>query len=185
MESIALHLLDIVENSIDAKASRIEIEISRDEKQTLYITITDNGKGMTSEELEKACNPFYTSRTTRKVGIGLSLLKQHVEETEGFLKIESEKNVGTKISFAFNLWHIDCVPLGDLDDVLSTLIAVNPSICFFITIKFDNKVFSIDSKSIYEIFKDIPVSQNDIKNMTQQLIKENIEGLDIKKLKIQ
>ena len=102
MKDLSLHILDIVQNSIRAKAQLIEIEITELPKENqLIITIADDGTGMNSEQLKQAIDPFYTSRTTRKVGLGLSLFKQNAEQTGGSFNIESESEKGTKVTAIF------------------------------------------------------------------------------------
>lgn len=178
MENIALFLLDIVQNSIEAQASSISIDIEKVEvNQQLRITIADNGQGISNKNIDKILNPFYTSRTTRKVGMGLPLLKQHVEQTGGYLHIISEVGRGTTVTFAFNLWHIDCPPPGNFADVLSTLIAANPQINFYACIRSEPRTFSFESKRFFEIFDGIPISQGELRQYLLSFLSENMEWL--------
>jgi len=112
MDDLSLYLQDIIQNSITARSSKIECTIKEDQNMT--ITIIDNGYGMTEEELEKAITPFYTTRTTRKVGLGLPMIKMLAEQTDGNLKIQSKKNEGTKLEIQLNHHHIDMPPVGNL-----------------------------------------------------------------------
>ncbi|MEJ5165699.1 MAG: ATP-binding protein [Thermoanaerobaculia bacterium] len=129
MEDLSLHILDIVENSIRAKAKNILIlfKFQRD-GDGLFIEIIDDGEGMDEELSEKIKNPFYTTKEGKKFGLGIPFLKQSAEETGGFLKIESKKGKGTKISAFFHRDHIDMKPLGDLDKTLDVLKLTNPQI---------------------------------------------------------
>jgi len=112
MQDLSLHILDIIENSINAGAKRVEIMINEDlEKDILSIEIKDNGEGIDRETLEKVLDPFYTTRTTRRVGLGLSLLSQSAKEAEGDISIKSEKGVGTAVHAYFKHSHIDRRPL--------------------------------------------------------------------------
>ena len=123
MKDLSLHILDIVQNSIRAKANLIGIEIAEiPDQNQLIITITDDGTGMSAELLQRAIDPFYTSRTTRKVGLGLSLFKQNAEMTGGSFNIESEPSKGTIVTAIFGLNHIDRPVMGDLVDTLLLLI---------------------------------------------------------------
>jgi|YNPNPStandDraft_1061719.scaffolds.fasta_scaffold00355_6 hypothetical protein len=178
MENIALHLLDIIQNSIEAQSSHIAVEIEKDSiTRQLRITVTDNGKGMSEQTINNALDPFYTSRTTRKVGMGLPLLKQQAEQTGGFLLITSELNKGTTVSFCFHLAHIDCPPIGDLADIMSTLFVVNPEINFSLCVRNGVFSFSCESKQILGIFKDLPLSQKELRQYIFQFLSENMNWL--------
>lgn len=127
MKELSLNILDIVQNSIRAGAGRIEIEISESEKDNLYtISITDNGSGIPEDILKNVTDPFVTTRTERKIGLGLPLLKYHAEMAGGYLKIISEQGKGTKVEADFKRNHIDRQPLGDIIGVLKILMAANP-----------------------------------------------------------
>lgn len=131
MQELSLHILDIAQNSINAQASIIEISIS--EKWNLdriIITIKDNGVGMEPSRLTKAAEPFYTTRDTRRVGLGLALFKSAAENCGGSFNIESILEQGTKVEAEFQISHIDRPPLGKMGDTLVTLIFCNPSIDF-------------------------------------------------------
>ncbi|HOK52610.1 MAG: ATP-binding protein [Bacteroidales bacterium] len=178
MENIALHILDIVQNAIEAGATRISIEIEKnDTNRHLRVMITDNGRGMSEEMITRALDPFYTSRTTRKVGIGLPLLKQQVEQTGGFLHIISQPHKGTTVSFGFNLEHIDCPPLGNIADVCSTLFIVNPQIDFYLHVSNGKCTFTCESKKILEIFDRLPLSQGELRQYIYSFLKENMDWL--------
>ncbi|MCA1746858.1 MAG: ATP-binding protein, partial [Bacteroidales bacterium] len=108
MKEIALHILDIAENSLNAGANKVEIriELNRADKR-LRIEISDNGKGMSREMLSRTADPFFTSRTTRKVGLGIPLLRQHAEMTGGSVELRSAENKGTTVQAAFDTSHPD------------------------------------------------------------------------------
>jgi len=149
MEDLSLHILDIVENSIEAKATCIFIGINQDiEKDLLIIEIKDNGKGMDRETLKMAADPFYSTRTTRNVGLGLSLLKQATRECGGTFKIRSETDRGTSIRATFQNSHVDRKPLGDLNTTLRTLIATHPEIRFSVDFKNAESNFYFDTEEI-------------------------------------
>src|SRR5665648_201440 len=142
------HILDIVQNSIRAKAKLIEIEIDeRSAENKLIITISDNGSGMSEDQLERAIDPFYTSRTTRKVGLGLSLFKQNAETTAGSFKLESELGKGTKVTAVFGLKHLDRPVMGDLVGTLILLICSSGGIDYV----FKHKPLPESLNLIYEI----------------------------------
>ena len=129
MQDISLHILDIAENSIAAAASRIEITIIEDwERDLLYVEIRDNGTGMDEETLQRALNPFYTSKPGKRVGLGIPLLAQAAREGGGSFDIESELDGGTKLIATFVLSHPDRKPLGDVDGTVQMLQLTHPEI---------------------------------------------------------
>lgn len=131
MKELSLHILDIVQNSIRANASEIIINISESIKRNeIFIEIKDNGSGIPKEMLATITDPFTTSRKTRKVGLGLSLLRHHAELAGGFLKISSKPGKGTKIKAVFVKNHINLQPMGDIAGVVKLLLAANPGIEF-------------------------------------------------------
>ena len=123
MEDLSLHILDIAENSIVAGAHNISIVVTEDAAHDLLtIEITDDGKGMSSEVLRNAADPFYTTRTTREIGFGLALLKEAAEMAGGGMEIQSTLNLGTKVRATFQLSHIDRKPLGDMVETITALL---------------------------------------------------------------
>lgn len=149
MEDLSLHILDIVENSIEAEASMIRIRIIEDMKRDLLtIEIKDNGWGMDKEAIKRASDPFYTTRTTRRVGLGLSLLAQATRESNGNIEIKSKVGQGTTIKATFQYSHIDRKPLGDIKETLSTLIAGNPGVDFVYEHQRDNVKFKLNTREM-------------------------------------
>ncbi len=132
MEDLSLHILDIVENSIRAKASRIEIK--------------DNGQGIDEETMKKVLDPFFTTKTTRKVGLGLPLLSQAARESGGNIEIASKVGRGTRIKASFGYSHIDRKPLGNIGATLTALIAGNPEVDFIYGYKKDELEYLLDTK---------------------------------------
>lgn len=149
MEDLSLHVLDIVENSIRAKASTIEIRVVEDTpKDLLTIEIIDNGQGMDEETLKKILDPFFTTRTTRRVGLGLPLLSQAARESGGDIEMESKIGRGTRVKATFGYSHIDRKPLGNIEMTLTTLIVGNPEVDFVYEHKTDESVYRLDTKEI-------------------------------------
>jgi len=149
VEDLSLHILDIVENSIKAKASRIEIKVVEDiGKDLLTIEIKDNGQGIDEETIKKVFDPFFTTRTTRRVGLGLPLLSQAARESGGDIEIESEVGRGTRVKATFGYSHIDRKPLGNMEATLTTLIAGNPEVDFIYEHKKDELEYRLDTKEI-------------------------------------
>jgi len=149
MQDLSLHILDIAENATQAGATLIEIDISEDtDKDLLEISIRDNGKGMDAEMLKHATDPFVTTRTTRRVGMGLPLLQQAARETGGDLRITSESGKGTRVVATFQESHIDRRPLGDMGATLTTLIMGNPDRDFVYTSSLREEAVEVDTRSI-------------------------------------
>lgn len=131
MKTLSLNILDIVQNSIRAMADKITVEIDESESRDQYIiTLTDNGTGIPEDILEDVTDPFVTTRTKRRLGLGLPLLKYHAEISGGRLEIESKKGKGTTVRASFINSHIDRQPLGDISGVMVMMIASNPGINF-------------------------------------------------------
>ena len=126
MKELSLHLLDVAKNSVAAGASRVEIGLTEDEAGWLTISITDDGRGMDPEFLARVTDPFTTTRTTRKVGLGLPLYRLAAEQTGGSLDIQSEVGKGTAVTARFLRRHLDCPPLGDLAGTIALLIQGSP-----------------------------------------------------------
>lgn len=159
MEDLSLHILDIVENSITAGATKIRIRIIEDIKQNLLlIEISDNGRGMDEEMFKNAYDPFFTTRTTRRVGLGIPLLAQAARESMGDINIKTKKGKGTTITANFQYNHIDRKPLGDIEKTLTVLIAANPEIDFLFQHKRNNYTCCIDTTEIKKNLKGVPIN---------------------------
>lgn len=149
MEDLSLHILDIVENGTKAGATLIQISITEDRSNDiLSIHIRDNGRGMGREMLEKVRDPFVTTRTTRRVGMGLSLLEQAAQEAGGDISIESEPGRGTSVCATFKASHIDRKPLGNMESTMLTLILGNPDIDFVYYSNLGGEEISLDTREI-------------------------------------
>lgn len=149
MEDLSLHILDVVENSIEANASKIEIKIfEKEKKDLLVVEIKDNGRGMNKETINKVLDPFYTTRTTRRVGMGLSLLAQSSKESNGNFEINSEIGIGTNVKATFQYSHIDRKPIGDMKNTLITLMISHPEINFVYEHQDEKESFTLDSNKL-------------------------------------
>lgn len=155
MPEIALNILDVAENSVRANASFVEIAVEvQPGNDTLLVTIKDDGRGMTKEEAARAGDPFFTTRTTRKVGLGIPFFRQAAESTGGSFQIDSEKGRGTTVKAVFVLSHIDRMPLGDISSVIHTLIVFHEKIRFCYTYRYGDREFVLDTREIREILGD-------------------------------
>ncbi|MCP4627685.1 MAG: ATP-binding protein [bacterium] len=152
MRELSLHILDIAENGITAGADCIQILVNeaRRNEDLLTIVIEDNGSGMSAEKLQKPTDPFITTRTTRRVGLGLSLLAAAADRCEGSLEIETEPGRGTRVQATFRYNHIDRAPVGDMASTITTLIMGNPRVDFVYTHIIDTKDFVLDTRDLKE-----------------------------------
>ncbi len=167
--------MDIVQNSVSAGAGEIGIWLTEDTKaNTLLLTVTDNGCGMTEEVLSRVTDPYYTTRTTRKVGLGIPLFKQNAEQTGGWLHIESEPGKGTSLKAMFVHDHLDRPALGDMAGVISLLISANEKIRFRYIHKKDGGLFELDTREINEILDGVPVSEPGVARFLREMIRENL-----------
>ena len=128
MKELSLNILDVAKNSVTAGASRVDVTLTEDRQGWLTISIADNGKGMSPEFLAQVTDPFTTTRTTRKVGLGLPLYRMAAEQTGGTLDIQSALGVGTTVTARFDRTHLDCPPLGDLSGTVALLIQGSPEL---------------------------------------------------------
>jgi hypothetical protein len=178
MKDLSLHILDIVQNSISAKATFIEINIEEShDANTYFVRIKDNGKGMSQEMLEKVTDPYVTSRTTRKVGLGLPLLKMNAERTGGHLRISSEEGKGTEVEALFIYNHIDRLPLGDMAGTIVILASANPTIEFVYTHTVDNEQYIFDTREIKEALDDVAINDIHIFKYLKEMINENLQEI--------
>jgi hypothetical protein len=131
LDEISLHILDVAENSLMAGADLVEIDLEKDAlTDRLRLRIRDNGRGIAPEDLARVTDPFFTTRTTRRVGLGLALLLQTAEQTGGSFAIDSQAGQGTDLAVEFGLSHIDRPPLGDMAGTLINLIIGRPEVDF-------------------------------------------------------
>ncbi len=175
MQDLSLHILDVVENSITAGARNIEIIVSEDAgKDLLTIEISDDGKGMDEEFVQKVLDPFITTRTERRVGLGLSLFAESARMSNGHLRIRSNKLGGTKITALFQHSHIDRRPMGDLGSTLMTLIAGNPQIDFVYRHTRDGRRFELDSKELKERLPNKSLASTEGLKLLRKELKTNL-----------
>ena len=176
MQEISLHILDIAQNSIRANATLIEITVEENPKSDLFAFIVkDNGCGMDAEMVKMVSDPFVTTRTTRKVGLGISLLKSAAQQTGGDIKLESELGVGTVIRADFSYGHIDRQPLGDIAAVMVSLISMNPDIDFLYTHKFCEDEFVFDTRELRKVLgEEVKLSEISVATWIQEFINENL-----------
>lgn len=178
MKELSLHILDIVQNSIDAGANTVSITITENTfEDILNISVKDNGRGMDKITAERAKDPFYTSRTTRKVGLGIPLLAAAAERCGGSLKIDSQPGRGTEISADFKHSHIDRAPIGNMWDTISGLIACNEGVDFIYTHIFNGSTFKLDTRDMKKILKEVPITSPEVVEWIRDYIKSGIKSI--------
>lgn len=174
MQELSLNILDVVQNSIKAKASLIKIVIKKDTKEkSMIICIEDNGCGMTKDQVKHVIDPFYTTRTTRKVGLGVPFFKMSAEMTGGSFLINSEIGKGTMIKAKYNYENIDMMPLGDIASTILSLVSVNPNVDFSYLYSIDNKSFTMDTREVKVILEGMPINSNEVLTFIKNYINEN------------
>jgi anti-sigma regulatory factor (Ser/Thr protein kinase) len=180
MEDLSLHILDVAENSVNAGAKNIGILVREDEpNDTLTLEITDDGRGMEAGAAEKATDPFYTTRTTRRVGMGLSLLKEAAISTNGKLEVTSAPGKGTKVSATFQLSHIDRKPIGNMADTIVALVSGNPELRLVYIHERDGRLFRFDTREIMLKLESLNLDQQRVLTFIKQYVTENVHNLDI------
>ncbi len=179
MTEISLNVLDIANNSIRAGAGLIEITVQiRRDLDALTIIISDNGSGMSQEQLTQVEDPFFTTRTTRRIGLGVPFFKMAALSTGGSFKIDSTLGVGTIITAVFGLSHIDRMPLGDMNSTIHTLITLNTHIDFLYTYEFDGNRFTLDTREFRQILGGIPLNSPEVTNYIKEYLNENQNETD-------
>ncbi len=173
-----MHVLDIAQNSISAGASCVDITIEEiPDRHSLYVIISDNGKGMDSSEAERSLDPFYTTRATRRVGLGLPLFKAQAEASGGRLKIDTVLGSGTTVMACFDTSSIDCLPLGRMEDTMVTLILCNPEVDFKYTHIYCDKCFEFSTQDIKGKLGCLPITDLSVIGWIRIYISENIDKL--------
>lgn len=178
MKEIALHLLDIVQNSVRAEASAVEIGFVLGADGVLSMSVKDDGCGMSPEFVERVRNPFVTTRTTRKVGLGIPLLTQNAMLTGGNVEIESTEGVGTTITATFNTASIDCLPLGDLAGTMASIIMGSPDKPEFTLICRSPKgEMSFSTADIRAALEGVSLAEPEVVQWIQESLQEEIESV--------
>ena len=178
MRDISLHLSDIVQNSITAGASLVEIGVSADENRLITLTIRDDGCGMDAELLQRVMSPFGTTRTTRKVGLGIPLMAQNARLTGGDIAIESQVGVGTAFTATLHGDSIDCLPLGDLAGTVVSLVTANPEGPDFVLECASPKgEMQFDTREVRQALGDVPLNEPEVASWMLEAIREELEPI--------
>jgi len=179
MKDLASHILDILQNSIAAQASEISLEIVEAPAQNSYsVKFVDNGKGMDEQMLEQVLDPFFTTRTTRKVGLGLPLLKQNAERTGGNMKIVSSVGKGAEVDVEFVYDHIDRLPTGDIAGSLALTVSSFEAIEFKYKHSTETGEFLFDTAEIKEALEGVPLATPQVIEFMKSLIRDNLKEIN-------
>lgn len=174
MPEISLNVLDVAENSVRAGASLIEIFLTINQNSdTITIIIRDNGCGMTPEQLQSVEDPFFTTRKTRGIGLGIPFFKMAAEASDGSFHIDSIQGTGTTVEAVFTISHIDRMPIGDMNCTIHSLITLNHTIDFVYTYSFNGSSFTLDTRQFREVLGDIKFNEPEISDYIRQYLEEN------------
>ncbi len=178
MKELSLHILDIMQNSIVAGATLVELDLTEDrEEDVLSFSITDNGCGMSEEMVEAVVNPFTTSRTTRKVGLGIPLLKAAAEQTGGGITLSSKIGEGTVITASFGYGHIDRQPLGNMAETMLGLITSYETVDFVYRHRVDTEEYALDTREMRQMLGGVPFTEPQVMLWLSEFLKENETAL--------
>lgn len=178
MKELSLHIMDLAENGIAAKASKIVVVVNEAVTANyISITISDNGTGVSPGMLAKMLDPFVTSRTTRRVGMGLSLFKAASERCGGIFKVDSEEGKGTEVSASFEYNHIDRMPLGDMATSIIVLLAGYPEIDIDYTHMYDDMKFEFETSEIKKELGGVPINEPAVLQHLKSAIKEELNEI--------
>lgn len=173
MRELSLNVMDVAQNSVRAEADLVKITvIESDRDDLLSITIEDNGCGMTEEQVAQVIDPFFTTRTTRKVGLGVPLFKMSAEQTGGSFSIDSKVGEGTKTAASYVKSHVDMTPLGDINSTIGILIRCNPDIDFVFVHKTDKGSFTLDTRELREVLGDVSLDTPDVIEWINEFLEE-------------
>ena len=182
MRELALHILDVVENALEANACHVELVVVEDHTQDrLTITVRDDGRGMDAETVLKVRDPFYTTRTTRHVGLGIPLLDAAAARCAGGLDIQSTPGIGTTITATFQHSHIDRAPLGDMPGTLMGILlrdqAFDLSYIHRITTGSCQRTFELDTREIKQQLGDVPLAYPAVRRWLGEYVAQGEKGL--------
>ncbi|MFT3951886.1 MAG: ATP-binding protein [Oscillospiraceae bacterium] len=179
MTEISLNILDVAQNSVKAQAKLIEISVEADfSADRLTVKITDDGCGMDAQTVANVIDPFFTTRTTRKVGLGVPFFKLAAEAAGGRFSITSEPGKGTDVTAEFQLSHIDRMPLGNMPDTIHMLITLNTHIDFVYRYIIDGEGFTLDTREMREILGDAPLDEPEVSEYIRDFLRENTAQTD-------
>lgn len=178
MRELSLNVMDVAQNSVRAEADLVRITVEESDKEDrLTIVIADDGCGMTEDQVRQVIDPFFTTRTTRKVGLGVPLFKLSAEQTGGSFDIQSKVGEGTTTTASYVKSHVDMTPLGDINSTVKILIQCNPQIDFIFTHGTDLGSFTLDTRELREVLGDVSLDTPDVLEWIGQYLEENTQNI--------
>lgn len=178
MLELSLHILDLLRNSVEAGASQIWLRIDENvQADQMTVEVEDDGRGMSRDQMERALDPFYTTRTTRRVGLGLPLLAAAARQCEGDLKIDGVEGKGTRVTASFQLSHWDRAPLGDIIGTLLAIICTGSTVNLNYHHQVDDKIFDFSTAEIRAELEDIPLHHPKVRGWIENLLTEGEASL--------
>jgi len=178
MRDLSLHLLDLAQNSIKAGASLVTIRMTVDDNGWLTFSLVDDGCGMSPELLSRVTSPFATTRTTRKVGLGIPMMMENAQRAGGDLAIESEVGKGTTLTVTYDTRNIDSLPMGDLAGTILSLILTNPDKPEFL---FEGKSpvgeGSFDTREVRAVLAGVPLNEPAVTAWMKDALEETINPI--------
>ncbi|WP_371371563.1 ATP-binding protein [Sporomusa aerivorans] len=178
MREISLHILDLVQNSIEAGATQVELTIVEDlVKDSMVIRLSDNGRGMNEKLRQLVIDPFITTRTTRRIGLGLPLMDMSTKRCGGYLRIDSTPGKGTVVEAMYQHSHFDRPPMGNLVETIKSILVANPDLLFLYNHTVNNRSISVSSQELANILDGIPLTQPDVLVWLHGYLSDNIANL--------
>ncbi|WP_425060592.1 hypothetical protein SCACP_13220 [Sporomusa carbonis] len=178
MREMSLHILDLVQNSIEAGATLVKLEIIEDfATDVLLIRVSDNGRGMDEKLRQLVIDPFITTRTTRRIGLGLPLMDMSSQRCGGYLKVESKPGQGTVVEAKYRHSHLDRPPMGNLVETIKTILVTNPTLNFLYHHIVNDRSLWISSQELANILDGIPLTHPDILIWLHEYLSDNIANL--------
>lgn len=180
MKTLSLHLFEITSNAVFYGANELEIIVKDSPKENIYsFEVKDNGSGIREENIEKVTDAFFTSRSTRKVGLGLALTKQKAQQCKGDLEIESCYGKGTKVKFWFTHDNIDRPPLGEIEEVIVMSATMKENINLKYKHTTDKGEYVFDTKAIRKVLDEVEITNVKIFKALKEMIKTNLEEISV------
>jgi len=180
LAELSMHIIDIVQNSISAGADLIKVKIHElKDRDLLIIEVEDNGKGMDKDQINRVQDPFYTTKSFKRVGLGIPLFKQTAEHCDGSFQILSEPGKGTLIRATFKKSHVDLPPMGNLRDTILTLVVGEPNVDFVFEVETDGVVFVLDTREVKKELQDVPINHPEVVKFLREYIGENLKTMEV------
>ncbi|MGI6653826.1 MAG: ATP-binding protein [Christensenellales bacterium] len=178
MRDLSLHLIDLVHNGIAAGAQHIHMSFALDNEAWLTMVVEDDGCGMDEDTAQRALGPFSTSRTTRKVGLGIPLTLANARLTGGDLTIDSQKGSGTRITATFRTDHIDCIPMGDVAQTVAALVAAYPNGPeFSLALSSPRGEEAFDTAEVRQVLQEVPLDTPEVVDWITQSLREQVNNV--------